>query len=75
MAANRTLLAHQQRLSALDAGYLYNESASNPLHVGAALTFEGHIPFDAIVRSVEQRIHLLSCYRQRLRGPLVILAI
>jgi diacylglycerol O-acyltransferase len=66
MAANRIPPALHQRLSALDASYLYNESASNPLHVGAALIFKGHIPFDAIVRSVAQRIHLLPCYRQRL---------
>jgi WS/DGAT/MGAT family acyltransferase len=66
MAANSPPSMLQRRLSALDASYLYNESASNPLHVGAALIFEGHIPFDAIVRSVEQRIHLLPCYRQRL---------
>jgi len=66
MPPNRTSSALQPRLSALDAGYLYNESASNPLHVGAALVFEGHVPFDALLRSVEQRIHLLPCYRQRL---------
>lgn len=56
----------QRRLSALDASYLYNESASNPLHVGVVLIFEGHIPFDNIVRSIEQRLHLLPRFRQRL---------
>jgi diacylglycerol O-acyltransferase / wax synthase len=66
VAANRTSSTLQRRFSALDVTYLYNESASNPLHVGAALIFEGQIPFDAILRSVEQRIHLLPCYRQRL---------
>jgi len=42
----------QRRLSALDASYLYNESAANPFHVGVALIFEGRIPFDNIVRSI-----------------------
>jgi WS/DGAT/MGAT family acyltransferase len=50
----------------LDASYLYNESAANPLHVGVVLIFEGHIPFDNIVRSTEQRLHLLPRFRQRL---------
>jgi hypothetical protein len=64
--ANRTVSALPRRLSALDASYLYNESASNPLHIGVVLIFDGHIPFDAIGRSIERRIHLLPCYRQRL---------
>jgi diacylglycerol O-acyltransferase / wax synthase len=53
-------------LSALDASYLYNESARNPLHVGAVLIFEGHIPFDNIVKSIKQRLHLVPRFRQRL---------
>ena len=56
----------QRRLSALDASYLYNESTANPLHVGVVLIFEGHIPFGHIVRSIEQRLHLLPRFRQRL---------
>jgi WS/DGAT/MGAT family acyltransferase len=56
----------QRRLSALDASYLYNESAANPLHVGVILIFEGHIPFDNIVRSIESRLHLLPRFLQRL---------
>jgi WS/DGAT/MGAT family acyltransferase len=49
----------------LDASYLYNESATNPLHVGAVLIFEGHIPFDDIVKSIKQRLHLVPRFRQR----------
>jgi diacylglycerol O-acyltransferase len=56
----------ERRLSALDASYLYNESAANPLHVGVALIFEGRVPFDNIARSIEQRLHLLPRFRQRL---------
>ena len=66
MTAHRTASTPERRLSALDASYLYNESPDNPLHIGGALIFEGHIPFDAIVRSVEQRLHLLPYYRRRL---------
>jgi diacylglycerol O-acyltransferase / wax synthase len=56
----------ERRLSALDASYLYNESARNPLHVGAVLIFEGHIPFDDIVKSIKQRLHVVPRFRQRL---------
>ena len=55
-----------RRLSALDASYLYNESAANPLHVGVLLIFEGDIRFDSIARSIEQRLHLIPRFRQRL---------
>src|SRR5579872_428020 len=65
MAAN-AVSSIERRLSALDASYLYNESARNPLHVGAVLIFEGHIPFDNIVKSIEQRLHLVPRFRQRL---------
>ena len=66
MPAHRTLSRFVRRLSALDSSFLYNESSNNPLHVGAALLFEGHIPFHAIVESIAQRIHLLPPFRQRL---------
>jgi WS/DGAT/MGAT family acyltransferase len=56
----------ERRLSALDASYLYNESATNPLHIGAVLVFEGHIPFDSILKSLEQRLPLVPRFRQRL---------
>jgi WS/DGAT/MGAT family acyltransferase len=56
----------ERRLSALDASYLYNESDTNPLHVGAVLIFEGHIPFGTVVKSIEQRLHLVPRFRQRL---------
>ena len=66
LGANRTPVKRARRLSALDASYLYNESSSNLLHLGVILIFEGHIPFDALLRSLARRIHLLPCYRQRL---------
>jgi diacylglycerol O-acyltransferase / wax synthase len=63
-ASTRSL--SERRLSALDASYLYNESARNPLHVGAVLIFEGHIPFDKIAKSIAQRLHLVPRFQQRL---------
>jgi diacylglycerol O-acyltransferase / wax synthase len=61
-------LSSQQRLSALDASYLFNESAANPLHVGVALIFEGQIPFDDIKRWVRERVHRVPRFAQRLAG-------
>lgn len=55
-----------RRLTALDSTFLYSESANNPLHIGTLLIFEGQVSFDDLVRHVEQRIHLLPRYRQRL---------
>jgi diacylglycerol O-acyltransferase len=50
----------------LDASYLYNESARNPLHVGVLLILEGQIRFDDVVKSIEHRLNLVPRFRQRL---------
>lgn len=57
-------LAH--RLSAQDASFLYGESRSGPLHIGAVATFEGPIDYDEALARVGARMHLLPRYRQRL---------
>jgi diacylglycerol O-acyltransferase / wax synthase len=56
----------RRRLTGFDSSFLYAESANSPLHIGFLLIFEGHVPFDGIVRAIGQRIHLLPQYRQRL---------
>lgn len=38
------------------------------MHVGGVLVFDGHVPRDAIVRRLEERIHLVPHYRMRLRA-------
>jgi len=55
-----------RRLTAQDASFLYAESRNGPTHIGSILFFEGHIPFDDLVRHVEGRLHLLPRYRQKL---------
>jgi diacylglycerol O-acyltransferase len=55
-----------RRLTAQDASFLYAESRNGPTHIGSLLFFEGHIPFDDLVRHVEARLHLLPRYRQKL---------
>src|ERR1700730_13805402 len=55
-----------RRLTAQDASFLYAESRNGPTHIGSILFFEGHIPFDDLLRHVERRLHLLPRYRQKL---------
>jgi len=55
-----------RRLTAQDASFLYAESRNGPTHIGSLLFFEGHIPFDDLIRHIEGRLHLLPRYRQKL---------
>jgi diacylglycerol O-acyltransferase / wax synthase len=56
----------KRRLSSLDASFLYLESNCSPTHVGGMLVFEGEMSFDRYLRFLEERIHLIPRYRQRL---------
>ena len=54
------------RLSALDASFLYTETASGPMHAGGVSIIEGEVPFEVIFQHIASRIHLVPRYRQRL---------
>jgi WS/DGAT/MGAT family acyltransferase len=58
------------RLSALDAAFLHIEDArpGRPhMHVASVMTFEGDPPaYDDLLESLEERLHLVPRYRQRL---------
>jgi diacylglycerol O-acyltransferase / wax synthase len=56
----------KHRLSSLDASFLYLESSSSPTHVGGMSVFEGAMSFEKYFRFLEERIHLVPRYRQRL---------
>src|SRR5262249_9107760 len=56
----------KRRLSSLDASFLYLESNCSPTHVGGMLVFEGEMSFERYLRFLEERIHLIPRYRQRL---------
>jgi diacylglycerol O-acyltransferase len=64
MADDMKSLKH--RLSSLDAAFLYLESNSSPTHVGGMSVYEGEMPFERYLRFLEERIHLVPRYRQRL---------
>src|SRR3954453_20987510 len=55
------------RLSPLDASFLHFEDASSHMHVACALIFDGDAPsYDDMLRHVDERLHLVPRYRQRL---------
>jgi WS/DGAT/MGAT family acyltransferase len=58
------------RLSAIDASFLTNETADGHMHVGAVLVFEGPPPaYDDLVEHVRGRLTLVPRYRQKLAMP------
>jgi WS/DGAT/MGAT family acyltransferase len=58
------------RLSALDASFLYLEQPTTPMHVGAVAVFRrprNGFDYDRLLRVIEQRIGQVPRYRQRVR--------
>ncbi len=61
---------HLDRLSAVDASFLSNESATSHMHVGAILIFEGPPPrYLDLVEHVRGRLSQVPRFRQRLVVP------
>src|SRR3954452_23458435 len=67
-----------QRLSAVDASFLYLERPLTPMHVGAVAVFEtpaggpprrsaGGVDYERLVETVERRLSTVPRYRQRVR--------
>ena len=54
-----------RRFGSQDAAFLYFDTDTAPMNVGAVAVFEGEIPFDEFVASVASRLHLVPRYRQR----------
>jgi diacylglycerol O-acyltransferase / wax synthase len=62
--------AHGDRLTAVDASFLAQESASSHMHVGAVTIFEGPAPaYEDLAAHIRSRLHLVPRYRQRLAFP------
>ena len=61
---------HLDRLTAVDASFLTNETSSSHMHVGAILIFEGPPPlYVDLVEHVRGRLRLVPRFRQRLVVP------
>jgi WS/DGAT/MGAT family acyltransferase len=58
------------RLTAIDASFLTNETSSSHMHVGAVMIFEGPPPnYVDFVDHVRSRLHLVPRFRQKLAFP------
>ncbi len=61
---------HLDRLTAVDASFLTNETSASHMHVGAVLVFEGPPPrYVDLVEHVRGRLHQVPRFRQRLVVP------
>jgi diacylglycerol O-acyltransferase len=61
---------HLDRLTALDASFLHQESASAHMHVGAVALFEGPPPpRDELLEALRSRLHLVPRWRQKVVFP------
>jgi diacylglycerol O-acyltransferase len=58
-----------QRLSNIDAAFLYLERKEIPLHIAGLCVFDGEIPFAGFVKSIDSKLHLLPRYRQVVVDP------
>ncbi len=64
--ADKYSAASSYRLSTQDATFIYGESKTGPLHIGSIGIFEGRVDFNGLLGHLEERIHLVPRYRQRL---------
>src|SRR5260370_1975897 len=55
-----------KRLKMQDSTFLYGETQTGPLHIGTISIFEGAISFERLVDHMNNRLHLIPRYRQRL---------
>ena len=63
-------MANPDRLTGLDASFLALEKSGTHMHVGSVLVFAGEAPpYDDFVATIEERLHLVPRYRQRLAFP------
>jgi WS/DGAT/MGAT family acyltransferase len=53
------------RLGAQDAAFLYFEREATPMNIGSVAVFGTEIPYGRFVKNVEEKLHLIPRYRQR----------
>jgi WS/DGAT/MGAT family acyltransferase len=57
------------RFGALDAAFLNFECKEMPLHIGGVCIFEGVIPFERFVATIESKLDLIPRYREKVAFP------
>jgi diacylglycerol O-acyltransferase len=61
---------HMDRLSAVDATFLHQESASTHMHIGGLVILAGGAPtYEEFLAHIDSRLHLVPRYRQKLATP------
>ena len=62
-------MTSQERLSALDASFLYLDGPRTPMHISSLAIYQGPAPaVDELVRHLESRLPLVPRFRQRLES-------
>lgn len=54
-----------RRLTTLDSVFLYLEKPESPLHIGGTSIFDGQISYEEVVQHIEDRLHLVPRYLQK----------
>jgi hypothetical protein len=57
------------RLTNLDASFLYQESKVSQMHGAMIFFLKGELPFELLLRHIDERVHVSPRYRQRLVFP------
>ncbi|MBI1765212.1 MAG: wax ester/triacylglycerol synthase family O-acyltransferase [Acidobacteria bacterium] len=52
------------RLTSMDASFLYFEKKEATMHIGSVSVFDGEIPFDDFVAMMDAKMHLVPRYQQ-----------
>src|SRR5690242_14777700 len=66
---NMTQPILKQRLSTLDATFLYYERKEAPFHVGSTMILDGEISAEYVEVMLSSRLHLLPRYQQKVVSP------
>src|SRR3972149_147527 len=59
----------RHRLSSQDTAFLYFESEEAPMNIGSVAVFQGEISYERFVKNIEDKLHLIPRYRQRVGPP------
>ncbi len=57
------------RLGALDAAFLNFECKEMPLHIGGVCVFDGMVPFERFVATIESKLDQIPRYREKVARP------
>jgi diacylglycerol O-acyltransferase / wax synthase len=58
-----------RRLSSVDAAFLYLERPEIPLAIASISLFDGAVPFEAFVESIDRKLALIPRYKQKVVVP------